>query len=30
MSPKTTEHMTLHQSHDMVDGVLVHPFDSKD
>jgi len=30
MSPKTTEHMTLHQSHDMVDGVLMHPFDSED
>jgi len=25
MSPKTTEHMTWHQSHDVVDGVMVHP-----
>jgi hypothetical protein len=25
MSPRTTEHMTWHQSHDMVDGVMMHP-----
>jgi hypothetical protein len=27
MSPSTTEHMTWHQSHDAVDGVMVHPSD---
>jgi len=25
MSPKTVEHMTWHQSHDAVDGVMMHP-----
>jgi len=25
MSPRTTEHMTWHQSHDAVDGMMVHP-----
>jgi len=25
MSPRTAEHMTWHQSHDVVDGVMVHP-----
>jgi len=25
MSPRTDEHMTWHQSHDAVDGVMVHP-----
>ena len=29
MLPRTVEHMTLHQSHDAFDGVMVHPFDSK-
>ena len=29
MPPKTTEHMTWHQSHDMVDGVMVHPSGNK-
>jgi len=29
MSPRTAEHMTWHQSHDVVDGVMVHPSDSK-
>jgi hypothetical protein len=29
MSPKTAEHMTWHQSHDVVDGVTVHPSDSE-
>jgi hypothetical protein len=29
MSPRTTEHMTWHQSHDTVDGVMVHPFDGE-
>jgi hypothetical protein len=29
MSPKTIEHMTWHQWHDTVDGVMVHHFDSK-
>jgi len=24
MSPKTAEHMTWHQSHDAIDGVMVH------
>jgi hypothetical protein len=25
MSPRTVEHMTWHQSHDAVDGVMMHP-----
>jgi hypothetical protein len=25
MSPKTVEHITWHQSHGVVDGVMVHP-----
>jgi len=25
MSPRTAEHMTWHQAHDAVDGVMVHP-----
>jgi len=25
MSPRTVEHMTCHQSHDVVDEVMVHP-----
>jgi hypothetical protein len=29
MLSKTTEHMTWHQSHDAVDGVMVHPFDGE-
>ena len=29
MSSRTVEHMTLHQSHDMVDGVMVHPSDGE-
>ena len=29
MSPRTTEHMTWHQTHDAVDGVMVHPSDGK-
>jgi hypothetical protein len=29
MSPKTVEHMTWHQSYDVVDGVMVHPSDGK-
>jgi len=29
MSPRTAEHMTWHQEHDVVDGVLVHPSDSE-
>jgi len=27
MSSRTAEHMTWHQSHDTVDGVMVHPSD---
>jgi len=27
MSPRTAEHMTWHQSHDAVNGVMVHPSD---
>jgi len=27
MSPRTAQHMTWHQSHDVVDGVMVHPSD---
>ena len=29
MSPRTAEHMIWHQSHDAVDGVMVHPFDGE-
>jgi len=29
ISSKTAEHMTCHQSHDVVDGVMVHPSDGK-
>jgi hypothetical protein len=29
MSPRTAEHMTWHQSHDAVDGVMVHPSDDE-
>jgi len=29
MSPRTAEHMTWHQSHDAVDGVMVHPSDGE-
>jgi len=29
MLPRTAEHMTWHQSHDAVDGVMVHPCDGK-
>jgi hypothetical protein len=29
MSPKTVEHMTWHQLHDMVDEVMVHPSNSE-
>jgi len=29
MSPRTTEHMTWHQSHDVVDGVMVHSSDGE-
>ena len=29
MSSRTTEHMTWHQSYDVVDGVMVHPSDSE-
>jgi len=29
MSPRTTEHMTWHQSHHAVDGVMVHPSDGE-
>jgi len=29
MSPRTAEHMTWHQSHDAVDGVIVHPSDGE-
>ena len=29
MSPRTTEHMTWHQTHDAVDGVMVHPSDGE-
>ena len=25
ISPKTTEHITWHQSHDTVDAVIIHP-----
>ena len=29
MSPRTVEHMTRHQAHTAVDGVMVHPSDSE-
>ena len=29
MSPRTAEHMTWHQSHDAVDGVMLHPSNDK-
>jgi hypothetical protein len=29
MSPKTTKHMTWHQSYDVVDEVMMHPSDGK-
>jgi len=29
MSPKTAENMTWNKSHDVVDGVMVHPFDGE-
>ena len=29
MSPRTAEHMTWHQTHDAVDGVMVHPSDGE-
>jgi hypothetical protein len=29
MSPKTAEHMTWHQSHDTIDGVMMHPSDGE-
>jgi len=29
MSPRTAEHMIWHQSHDAVDGVMVHPSDGE-
>jgi len=29
MSSRTAEHMTWHQSHHAVDGVMVHPFDGE-
>jgi hypothetical protein len=29
MSSKTVEHMTWHQSHNAVDGVMIHPSDSE-
>jgi len=29
MSPRTVEHMIWHQSHDLVDGVMVHPSDGE-
>jgi len=29
MSPRTVEHMTWHQSHDAVDGVMVHRSDGE-
>jgi hypothetical protein len=29
MSPRSAEHMTWHQSHHAVDGVMVHPSDGK-
>jgi len=29
MSPRTVEHMTWHQAHDTIDGVMVHPSNSE-
>lgn len=29
MSPNTIEHMTLHHSHDTIDGVMMHFLDGK-
>ena len=29
MSRRTAEHMTWHQTHDAVDGVMVHPSDGE-
>jgi len=29
MSPRTAKHMTWHQSHHAVDGVMVHPSDGE-
>jgi len=29
ISPKTLKYITLHHSHDAVDGVMMHPFDGK-
>ena len=29
MSPRTVEHITWHQAHDAVDGVMLHPSDSE-
>ena len=29
MSPRIVEHMTWHQTHDAVDGVMVHPSNSE-
>jgi hypothetical protein len=29
ISPKTDEHMTLYHSYDVVDGVMVHPFNGE-
>jgi len=29
MSPRTAKHMTWHQSHDAIDGVMVHPSDGE-
>ena len=29
MSPRTAEHMTWHQTHDAIDGVMVHPSDGE-
>jgi hypothetical protein len=29
MSPRTAEHMTWHQSHHTVDGVMMHPYDGE-
>jgi hypothetical protein len=29
MSPRTAQHMTWHQSHNAVDGVMVHPSDDE-
>jgi hypothetical protein len=29
MSSRTAEHMTWHQSHNMIDGVMVHPSDGE-